>query len=139
MRVTVAGGCPGSDARFAGVPRHRTYEFGVANHGASLGRRLLPAATPAAALECRYYGLNGPAFRLRSATRLDAAQARRLAAAMTARPLSHVDGGVTGCPFDDEAAEVVALSFPHRADVDLWVKLNGCAFVSNGYIRTAGN
>jgi hypothetical protein len=139
IRVTVARGCPGSDAPYAGVPRHRIYEYGVANHGADLGRRLLPAATPTAGLECRYYGLNGPAFRLRSATRLDAAQARRLAAAMTALPLSHPDGGVAFCPFDDESAEVVALSYPHRADVDLWVKLNGCTFVSNGYIRTAGN
>jgi hypothetical protein len=139
IRLTVAGGCPGSDARFAGVPRHRTYEYGVANHGAGLGRRLLPAGPPTAGLECRYYGLNGPAFRLRSATRLDAVQARRLAAAMTALPLSHPDGGVTSCPFDDEAAQVVALSYPDRADVDLWVKLNGCAFVSNGCLRTAGN
>jgi hypothetical protein len=139
IRLTVAGGCPGSDARFVGVPRHRVYEYGVANHGADLGRRLLPAATPTAGRQCRYYGLNGPAFRLHSATRLDAAQARRLAAAMTALPLSHADGGVTNCPMDDETAEVVALSYPDRADVDLWVKLNGCTFVSNGYIRTAGN
>jgi hypothetical protein len=139
IRLTVAGGCPGSDARFAGTPRHRVYEYGVANHGADLGRRLLPAATPTAGLECRYYGLNGPAFRLHSVTRLDAAQARRLAAAMTALPLSHVDGAVTSCPPDDETAEVVALSYPHRADVDLWVKLDGCTFVSNGYILTAGN
>jgi hypothetical protein len=139
IQVTVARGCPGSDAPYTGVPRHRIYEYGVANHGADLGRRLLPAAAPTAGLECRYYGLNGPAFRLHSATRLDAAQARRLAATMTALPLSHSDGGVAFCPFDDGTAEVVALSYPHRADVDLWVKLNGCAFVSKGYIRAAGN
>ncbi|HEY3978398.1 MAG TPA: hypothetical protein VGM79_14065 [Streptosporangiaceae bacterium] len=139
MRVTVAGGCPGRDARFIGVPPRRVYESSVANHGADLGRRLLPAPVPTGGLECRYYGGNGPAFRLRSATRLDAAQARRLAAAMTARPLSHTDGGVTGCPFDDGAAEVVALSYPHRGDVDLWIKLNGCAFVSNGYILAGGS
>jgi hypothetical protein len=108
----------------------------VSNHGADLRHRLLPAAEPTTGLECRYYGANGPAFRLRSATRLDAAQARHLAAATTARPLSHVDGGVTSCPFDDGSAEVVALSYPRPSDVDLWIKLNGCTYVSDGYIRT---
>jgi hypothetical protein len=139
IRVTVAGGCPGSDARFAGVPRHRINEAGVVNHGADLRRRLLPAAAPTGGLECRYNGLNGPAFRLHSVTRLDAAQARRLAAVMTARPLSHADGGVSSCGLDDETTEVIALSYPHRADVDLWDKVNGCPFVSNGYILAAGN
>ena len=139
MRVTVAGGCPHSDAVSTGVPPRRAYESSVANHGADLRRRLLPAALPTAGLECRYYGGNGRAFRLRSATRLDAAQARRLAAAMAARPLSHVDGAVINCPFDDGTAEVAALSYPHRSDVDLWIKLNGCTYVSDGYIRTGSS
>jgi hypothetical protein len=136
MRLTVAGACPGSDARYAARPG--VANPGIAAHGDDLAHRLLPAAAPTAGLECRYYGGNGPAYRLRSATRLDAAQARRLAAAMTAMPLSHLVGAVTSCPSDDGTAEVVALSYPGRPDVDLWVKGNGCIFVSNGYIRTAG-
>jgi hypothetical protein len=142
-RLTVAGGCPRSDVP-PGLPAREAFPHGVANPaaadpGGDLKRRLLPAGTPTAGLECRYYGLNGPKFALRSATRLDAAQARRLAAAMTALPLSHAVGGVTSCPSDDETAEVAALSYPGRADVDLWIKVNGCPFVSNGDIRTAGN
>ena len=126
MRVTVAGGCP---ARLNPLAR-------VANQGTDLAGRLLPAAAPTAGLECRYYGANGPAaFGLRGASRLDAAQARGVAARMSAIPLRHPVSAVTGCPFDDESAEVIALSYPHRGDVDLWVGLSGCTFVSNGFIR----
>jgi hypothetical protein len=32
------------------------------------------------------------------------------------------------------SAELIALSYPGRPDVDLWVRLNGCGGVSNGYI-----
>lgn len=124
MRVTVAGGCPDSDARHAGVT----------NRGADLRRRLLPAGRPTAGLECRYYGLNGRLWQLRKATRLDAAAARREAGSMARLPLSHTDGGVMSCPADDGSAEVVVLSYPRRADVDLWIDLGGCASVSNGYI-----
>ncbi len=124
MRVTVAGGCPGSDAQFAGV----------SNRGTDLARRLLPAAEPTAGLQCRYYGMNGLARRLRTATRLNLAAARRGARAMAGLLLSHVDGARVSCPADDGSAEVVALSYPDRADVDLWIKLNGCGGVTNGYI-----
>jgi hypothetical protein len=66
MRVTVAGGCPDSDAGFADVTN------------------------------------SGPAL--------------------------------TRCPMDDGSAEVIALSYSGRADVDLWISLNGCGGVSNGHI-----
>jgi hypothetical protein len=49
----------------------------------------------------------------------------------------HAPGEFFGCPFDDGAAEVIALSYPGRADIDLWVALTGCAFVSNGFIRAS--
>jgi hypothetical protein len=48
--------------------------------------------------------------------------------------LSHALDGVTHCPMDDGAAEVIALSYRGRPDVDLWVPLNGCGGISNGYI-----
>jgi hypothetical protein len=38
---------------------------------------------------------------------------------------------------DDGSAEVLALAYPGRPDVDLWVTLNGCRDVSNGYILAA--
>jgi hypothetical protein len=124
LRVTLARGCPRSDAGIVGVR----------NRGPGLRHRLLPRGKPTAGLVCRYNGLNGKAFRLRKATRLDAAQARRLARSMSRLPLSHTDGGVVNCPFDDLSYEVVALAYPHRSDVDLWVKLNGCTYVANGFI-----
>ncbi len=126
VRVTVTGGCPPSDQ---GVT-------GVTNPGAGLTRALLPPGPPTAGLRCRYDGLNGHPWHLVSATRLAAAAARRAARSMTATPLSHTDGGVVSCPFDDGSAEVLVLAYPGRPDIDLWVKLNGCGGVSNGYIGT---
>jgi hypothetical protein len=127
-RLTVAGPCPATDQ----------HVVGVRNPGSGLTRRLLPAGQPLAGRECRYYGLNGHPWRLRSTTRLTAARARRLAAAMNRIPLSHTLGGVFNCPMDDGSAEIIALSYPGRPDVDLWDPLNGCVFISNGFILVGG-
>jgi hypothetical protein len=124
MRVTVASGCPDSDARFTDV----------ANSGPGLASRLLPGTAPAAGLEYRYHGMNGPIWRLRSTSRLNAAAAGRVARSMARLPLGHPEGGVLSCPIDDGSAEVIALSYPGRPDVDLWISLTGCGGVSNGYI-----
>jgi hypothetical protein len=125
LRVTLAGGCPGSDAGIVGVR----------NGGQSdLRHRLLPASRPSAALVCRYDGMNGKAFRLVRASRLGAAAAGRLARQMAGFRFSHVDATMINCPFDDDSYKVVALAYPHRPDVDLWVKLNGCTFVANGFV-----
>jgi hypothetical protein len=126
-RVTLAGGCPSSDAHLVGVT----------NPGAHLAASLLPAGAPTAALLCRYTGANGKTFALAHQARLGATAAQHLAKAVAKLPLSHVDGGVTSCPFGDGSAAVLAFSFPGRADVDLWVQTNGCATVANGYISTA--
>jgi hypothetical protein len=47
-------------------------------------------------------------------------------------------GGVVNCPADDGSAEVLALAYPGRPGVDLWISLNGCGGVSNGYIDAGG-
>jgi hypothetical protein len=132
MRVNVSGTCPASDAGFAGVTNENVanHNHVVANHGPDLASRLLPGAAPTAGLECRYSG----GFRLSGVTRLDAAAAAQAADPLERLPLSHVDGGVTSCPEDNGSVEVLALSYPHRADVDLWISLSGCGGVSNGYI-----
>lgn len=124
VRVTVAGGCPPTDQ---GVT-------GVANPGAGLTGRLLPPGQPTAGLRCRYDGLNGHPWHLVAARRLTALAAGQAARSMARMPLSHPDGAVVNCPMDDGSAEVLALAYPGRADVDLWIKLNGCGGVSNGYI-----
>ncbi len=128
VRVTVAGGCPPADQ---GVT-------GVANPGAGLTGRLLPPGQPTAGLRCRYDGLNGHPWHLVAARRLTALAARQAARSMARMPLSHPDGEVVNCPMDDGSAEVLALAYPGRPDVDLWIKLNGCGGVSNGYITAGG-
>lgn len=128
VHVSVAGGCPQTDQSVAGV----------VNSGTDLRQRLLPAATPTAGLECRYYGLNGHPWQLRSRQVLSAAAAASLAESVARMPLSHATGGVVNCPMDDGSAEIIALSYPGRADVDLWVALTGCGGVSNGFIAAAG-
>jgi hypothetical protein len=128
VRVTLAGGCPAAER---GVT-------GVGNPGAGLTRRLLPPGQPAAGLRCRYNGLNGHPWHLVAARRLTAPAARRAARSMARLPLSHPDGGVVNCPADDGSAEVLALAYPGRPDVDLLIKLNGCRGVSNGHIFAGG-
>jgi hypothetical protein len=141
--VTVAGGCPASDAQPSSAARPgaggdgAVAFVGVTNHGADLRRRLLPAAAPAAGLECTYYGMNGHSYRLRAVTRLSAAQARHVAAELAAISVSHALGELFGCLLDDGAATVIALNYPGRDDVDVWDALDGCPFVSNGFIRAS--
>jgi hypothetical protein len=124
LRVNVTGTCPTNDKNVTGVT----------NPGAKLTERLLPPGQPTAGLRCRYDGLNGHPWHLVAATRLTARAARQAAKSMNAIPLSHTDGGMVNCPMDDGSAELLALSYPGRPDVDLWVHLNGCGGVSNGYI-----
>jgi hypothetical protein len=124
LRLLASGNCPRTDLGVAGVK----------NQGAHLTRALLPAGSPVRALQCTYYGLNGHPWQLRSQQRLTAAQARQVAATMARKPLSHTVGSTLRCPLDDGSAEIIALAYPGRPDVDLWVKLNGCLGVSNGQI-----
>jgi hypothetical protein len=126
IHIDVATGCPPTDQSVGGVR----------NYGADLRRQLVPAAAPTAGLECTYYGMNGHPWQLRKSVRLDTAAARRVATAMARLPLSHTIGGAINCPMDDGSAEIIALSYRDRPDVDLWVKLNGCGYTANGFIMT---
>jgi hypothetical protein len=127
LRVLASANCPRSDAGHSGV----------INPGPGLRRALVPPGRPRYGLTCAYYGLDGRPWQLRAQHRLDAAQAARLATSLARIPLSHVVGGVFGCPMDDGADEIIALSYPGRPDVDLWQGLSGCRGISNGYITTA--
>jgi hypothetical protein len=129
IHLSVTASCPAADNSIAGVT----------NQGADLRQRLLPSGAPTAGLECRYYGLNGRPFRLRSQTRLTAAAAGEVARTMQRLPLGHTVGGIVNCPMDDGSAEIIALSYAGRPAVDLWVKLNGCQYVANGFIETSQN
>jgi hypothetical protein len=121
LRVTIADGCPTRDAN----------DVGVTNAGDGLTTSLLPAASPIAGLICRYAGANDA---VSSSQRLDAAGAGQLAAAAGKTQLTHLDDVETSCPMDDGSIVVIALSYPSRADVDLWWRSAGCQWVSNGFI-----
>ena len=38
---------------------------------------------------------------------------------------------------DDGAAEIIALSYAGGPTVDLWVTLNGCRSIANGFIESS--
>jgi hypothetical protein len=133
--LAVAAGCPATDAKLVGV----------SNPGVALKTRLLPQGKPTAALVCSYNGYNGPlpesaqlslAMRLGHQVRLGAPAAGRLASAVGALALSHVDGGVTSCPAALGTAAILAFSYRTGPDVDIWVAATGCPYFANGSIRT---
>lgn len=127
MRVTIAGGCPRADAKIAGVR----------NSGPDLSRALLPAAPPSAGLVCSYFGMDGRPYLLKTRKPLDDRAAGRLATAVRRVPLAHVDGAFVNCPMDDASVDVLVLSYPHRADIDLWFARRGCSWIANGTISAA--
>jgi hypothetical protein len=128
VRVTTASGCPATDR---GVT-------GVTNSGAALRNSLLPPGQPDAGLRCEYDGFNGHPWHLVTTTKLTADAAGQAAESIARLPLSHTDGGLMiSCPMDDGSAAILVLAYPGHPDVDLWIKLNGCATVSNGYISTS--
>ncbi|MCL2463863.1 MAG: hypothetical protein FWF28_02175 [Micrococcales bacterium] len=129
MYVTVAGGCPGSDQGYVGVT----------NPPPELNTTLVPPQQPTGGLVCRYFGMNDHPFALESHAVLGATEAEALAEKIGNLPLSHTDGDLVSCPFDDASTTVVAFAFPGRADVDLWVKANGCQTVANGFILAAND
>ena len=121
LRVQESGPCPASDGR----------SVGVANPGAGLAGRLLPAGDPEAGLVCTYDEEgNG---QLTHSVRLAATAAHRWAAAIGEVPLSHTDGLVYACPVSFTTA-VVAFAYLGRPDIDIWVQPGGCPVVSNGYV-----
>lgn len=123
-RLAVTGSCPA-----------RTAAVGVTNTGADLRTRLLPAGAATAGLECRYAA--APSGRLLADTALTGAQARAVAGRLTALPLSRAQHSIIACPRGDGWDEVIALSYPGRADADVWVSSDGCGDAANGFIVAA--
>jgi hypothetical protein len=124
LRVTVAGGCPATDRGYVGVTNPDQPDLDAA---------LLPGGSPTAGLVCEF--TKSP--RLTSHRTLDATAAARVAAQARALPLGHSLGGPHSCPADFASVVVLALSYPGRPDVDLWLKPNGCGRVGNGHVETA--
>jgi len=129
MRITMATGCPTSDEGYAGVT----------NPPPALADALLPPQAPTGGLVCRYYGMNDRPYALKSQAVLDSGGATALAQEIQRLPLTHTNGDIIFCPMDDGAATVVVLAYPHRGDVDLWVRTTGCQTIANGYILTAND
>ncbi len=128
LHLTVADGCPNNDQGIVGVT----------NSGPDLATRMLPDGAPTSGLVCTFGGMNPPGeFTLLTSTRLDADAAGRLADQARAIRLSHLNGGIHGCPADLGGASLVVFSFSGRRDVDLWSS-DGCSDLSNGVISAAG-
>ena len=134
VHVTAATGCPTSAQGLAGV----TNAGPGSGSGADLGQALLPRGRPTGALVCRYAGLNGNRFTLRSHRTIPADGANTVATAARAVPLAHVDGGVSSCPSGDASAVLIAFTYRTRT-VDLWYPSDGCPFVANGTISAGGS
>lgn len=125
MRITVAGGCPASDADVVGVEAVRS----------DLSDQLVPPGEPSGGLICRYDGMNGDRYALASSKRLDTSGAIRLAGALRAVRLSRRSGTtVRSCTPIDGSADVLVLSYPGQPDAPVWVSVGGCGRVSNGVI-----
>lgn len=126
LEVSVAGGCPRSVAGYADVAN--TFP----------GPPLVPA-NPTGGLVCRYgagVGLGpdgGGQALLMGGTRLDAAQAQRLAGAIRQIHLT-ASVGVVMCPADLGSVAVIGLTYAGRADVGLWYRTSGCQTLDNGRI-----
>jgi hypothetical protein len=127
IHLTVNTGCPASDRGVAGVT----------NAGAGdLTERMVPTASPAGGLLCRYAGLNGTPSAVVARRRLTATEAQRIAALAAAISFDHLDNEAPHSgPGGDGSATVLVLAYPGR-DVDLWYPRGGCAYLSNGDIRT---
>ena len=130
IRVTVAGGCPATVTGYQDVD----------NPGGPRGR-MVPT-DPLAGLICRYgpyplappsTGMSSPA--LYRSVRLDRHTAGRLAALADRLP-THSPPGLISCPADFGAATVIAFSYRHRADVDLWYHDQGCERLDNGHLSS---
>jgi hypothetical protein len=128
MHTTVASGCLASDKGYVGVT----------NTPPPLDRSLLPSGVPTSGLICEYYGANGRPFALKQKKLLDSTSGKALSASALRLPLGHLDGEVINCPNDDGSVTVIALAYPDRRNVDLWMATTGCATVANGTIRAPG-
>ncbi len=127
IRATVMGGCPGNIAHYVGV----------INTGDDLSHRLLPDARPTGGLICEYLGFDGhPA--LKHQTALSGDRAQRIAATVGKWSLGHAVLGRHECGAALGSATILVLSYPDRADVDLWSDDGGCSAVSNGTIAAGG-
>ncbi len=126
LSLSVAAGCPGSDASYADVVN--TFP----------GPPLVPA-DPSAGLICRYgpgvgLGVDGSGLGLLvSSTRLDRAEAQQLAHVIRQIGLSE-PSGVVSCPDDIGEVAVIGFSYPDRTDVGLWYRTTGCQTLDNGRI-----
>jgi hypothetical protein len=126
LDISVAAGCPGSDAGYADVVN--TFP----------GPPLVPA-DPSAGLICRYgpgvgLGVNGSGRGLLvSSTRLGEAQAQQLAGVIRQIDLT-APSGTFSCPADVGEVALVGFSYPDRADAGLWYRTTGCQTLDNGRI-----
>lgn len=123
MRIEAGDRCPAENKGMVGVR----------NEGKDLEHNLAPADKPNAGLLCSYAGVNGNAFALSLERVLTAAEAARVAEAAHRVALSHYDAQ-RSCGMSDGSVTVLALQYPNRPAVNLWLPSTSCHATSNGHI-----
>lgn len=122
ISVAEAGGCPPAVAKARDVAN--------ADPGDS---SLLPAGiSPDAGLVCTYSGPLNPSNDHLALT-LDGGKAQHIADALRLLSLKQPIGTVS-CPADTGAFAILAFSYAHHPDVDLWWNTTGCQSIDNGRI-----
>lgn len=120
-----------------GCPKHDRGTPDVRNSGPGLDSAMLPAEQPVRALLC-VYGVRGARpYDLTAESSLGAKAAGQVAALVRRVPLSHVDGGISGCPAAFAYTGYAAFDYRDGSSIDLRVDLSGCAMMTNGTILTA--
>lgn len=118
-----------------GCPRSLGRAVDVRNDFADRDASLLPIGhRPTRGLVCQYGRASSPSIttKLLRAVPVHAAQAERLAAAVSAVSLMPAQGRFS-CPADFYGAvTIIALSYPAHLTVTLWYKTAGCRTVDNG-------
>jgi hypothetical protein len=122
ISVAVADGCPPAVAKARDVAN--------ADPGDS---SLLPAGiSPDAGLVCAYSGPLNPSSNHLALT-LDASKAGHIVDVLRRLSLKQPIGSVN-CPADTGAFAILAFSYPHHPDVNLWWNTTGCQSIDNGRI-----
>ena len=136
-RVTASSGCPHTIGNAIGISNPASTD---------LLRRLVPSASPTAALRCAYRGVttepnSGPGRSvLVDQTTLRANEAKQLAQTIASLPLGSPGLLPHGCEmltYENMITEIIVFSYQAHPDIDLWHWKYCGGGMNNGFIMTS--